>query len=1022
MTTRQGLPRGISVFLTSVVILSSTNFAHASSRSCSYLLDPIQSETLKTLREKNTEFLQREIKAHPLPGFDYIEKEIKNEQIGFIGPRALQQMLGPDMSFIRTPAPSAPLDTAVNMHEEGRSFVVHLDIPHHGVRTSTAVYASMPKTYKPTANGYLVGTDYPVAQVHLHGGGTPTATGKNGMSIGQALAVANIPVLAIDLPGHGRATRQIDGFTTFKENIDWILKITDKLIDPAVKIDMSGHSWGGEFTAYWRRLTRDPKYRSRIARFITVSPPIDVTLGGSDSESDKFDEWFERNYQSFEEQAAPGDYEFMKNSVRNGKTSTVGGLFTTFTHMDYKMPPLTDADRAELLPEDAFEGESDILTWLGRAKQGLIQFGKDLTVLTAGLTWKSKDENDLQKTGHNVWDLLIKGTKTLFMYDFMTRKALEVAGPQGMGEDTNANDPAVKTMDNMFRNYSNFFLFRQFVSHHDEYVSTISDEERKTIGERKKSLDGYISAYKSKQSEGVVEQDKAAVVAVLSMRQQLGLTDEKLSLGRAKEELELPAIDEARRTELTAYVAKAKAVDEAISGEGFIDEAWIKDQAAMQAKYGDILTKAGIKLADYKEKLDELAKLKNLEKPQQAIRSGLSSLHQEYVAAMKAHQGRFGRERDARLKQLNRPHDIADYKVAERILNADTSPKRREALTQYIELAPEVEKQARASTAEKTLALLGDLKKPDGVKTLDDAVRLKTELEAMEEFKFCPPDDPETCEIAKEIAGLIEKRNTMLTDKSETGLIMLDRNFKKLNSERSQLAKSWDGLWKRGLVSSAKLKDYDKQFDAKETVYKELYLNFEDASRKWLRGLKNSGQLNAANVVKMTPDLLEKRGKYYAAKAEFEKFRDEGDTLRWTEAIAGHLTGAEADVAAATEAAQKIWGTSLTQPSAESLVARIREVEKQLEAKRTEESILSQTLSRSQWEYSQKMVEKGIKLPFVITRVAIREALDLPYNDLITRLRAEPALMAAFRNTLDQWSKYLSTLRVESQTKDAGNY
>ena len=1029
MTSRLGLPRGFSILLTSLLFLGSLNTAQASSRSCSYLLDPIQAVTLKSLREKNTDFLKREISAHPLPGFDHIENEVNNEQVGMLGPRSLQQMLGPDQSFIRTPAPGAAIDTAVNLHEEGRSFPVHVDISWHGVRTSTAVYASMPKTYKLSDKQFLVSShDYPVVQLHLHGGGTPTATGKNGMSIGLALANANIPVLALDLPGHGRGTRQLDGFLTFKDQIDWIIKIMDKMIDPNVKVIVSGHSWGAEFTAYWRRLTRDPKYRSRIARFITVSPPVDVSLGGDEKVSDEFDEWFERNFKQFEAEASPADFEFMSNSVRNGKTSTIGGLFTTFTHMDYKMPPLTDADRAELLPEDAFQGEHDIITFRGRVEQALKQWGKDLTVLGAGPTWKSTPKEPEQKTGHNVWDLFIRGTKIPFMYDFMTKTAQKVAGDLGFGDDTNGADLATKTMDAMFRNYANFFLFRQLVSHHDEYVST-QTELRVPLGKRKVALENFIRANLERETKIPKEIEARSSAMMETLRTELGLKD-KLGLSRAKEELELPTVDEARRVELQAYLAKIAAVDVDLKNHGFEDLSWQRDLKTMHAKYDATLQKAGVeKIENYKIKLDEMAKLKGIKKSDQEIRSTLSALHQEWIANLKMHQGRFGSERDSRIREIQRPPGINDYKMAERMLTADRSPERRQAVETFIKRASTIEQDARTAVMHEYAEAMKALELPEGVVVTEGgvtAVELATQIRdnliAMEEFTFCPPGDSEVCALAAEISVLQSRRNAIFKDKSESSITGLEIRLKKLTAERSRVASRIDELWRVEALQSGTVEHFDKTLEIKLAEYKDLYLNFEDSSRKWLRELKNTGQLNAANIVAMTPELHAKRRSYYAAKKDFEEFRDGGEALKWKAIQRGDFKKITSETHEAQELAFQLWGEDASNPSAGSLVGQIRALEESLESQRREESVVAQTLSRTQWEYSQRMVEKGIELPFVIQRISIREALDLPYNDLVNRLRSDPATLQAFRNTLQQFSKHLALLRVESQTKDVGNY
>jgi len=83
---------------------------------------------------------------------------------------------------------------------------------------------------------------------------------------------------------------------------------------------------------------------------------------------------------------------------------------------------------------------------------------------------------------------------------------------------------------------------------------------------------------------------------------------------------------------------------------------------------------------------------------------------------------------------------------------------------------------------------------------------------------------------------------------------------------------------------------------------------------------------------------------------------------------------------------------------------------------------LRQEIERAEWQYSSAMTSAGHQLPFTVTRVNIREMLDLSYADLVAQLRADSTLLQAFRGTLETWSAHLAQLRVESQTKDAGNY
>ena len=1057
MTFRPGLQRGLIVLLSAALFATVAPFAGASTSSlavCDTRLDPIKPITLRTLREANTAHLATVYKQHPAPGFDNIEVEVKNEQVCEIGPRALQQILGSNYSFLSTPAPKAAMDAAAGLMEEGRSIVVHKDIEWHGRRTSTAVFASLPKTLKPNPTGKLVGAEYPVVYVHLHGGGTPTATGMNAMSIGQALAAKGIPMIAMDLPGHGRATRKIDGLTTFQDQIDWVMALVDMLVNQKVKIIFSGHSWGSEFTAFMQRQSTNPRY-TRVGRFMTVSPPIDVSEGGDEQITDEFERQFEKGYEQLEKLAAKGDFDFMKNTIRNGKTSTVGGLFTAFTSMDYKMPVLPPAEYAKLMPSDDIEGGGDIITYLGREKAAKAIF-PNIQILPPMPNWKSKTPQEVFITGHtNVWDAYIpESVKVVngvlkgdsFMYELFTRRAFEVAGTQNMGAD-NA-DFAEKLVDEMARDWSNFFLFRQYVKSRDEYVNVASNVQKEWQA-KKDALDGYIAFVSARNQKLPADIKARQLEALAKLRADLGIADD-IAPERAKVEIELhkqPDLTPDRRAVLQAYMDKVRDAEASVTAETFKDPEWDKDVENLKKKYGQALAAAGVAdIHQYRPVLEELAKkcderkaymqqvqakLRDMEtrgedtsqvrgelallptkedREQDKKRSGLASLDQEYKKSARAHQGRFGKARDAAVDAIHKPEGVADFGKALRLLELDRTNDRAGKLQSYVDKAPGAIAQAEKDERQRVANEEAADNRPEGVADLASAQALRGDIDAMENFVYCPKDDAEICALVAKIKDLTAKQITVQNERT---------------GKRTKALKDWTEVWgkENSTLTSPALVQFSEDLEKEYQRYESVQRAFEHPYQDWIRQLKAEGRLTEAVIVAGTPDLLKLRTAAQAAKIRFEQMNAKVETLRASEAIAGHLTGDAEDVQKATDTAKSLWGNSVTNPSPDSLVAQARVSEDETEQQRRKASELAQELDRTKWEYSLKMVEHGHTPPNLIQRISIRDMLDLSYPDLIARLREDGSpVQRAFRNTLSQWNSYLSTLRVEAGLRDNSNY
>ncbi len=314
--------------------------------------------TFRQLEKRTIARIEALRKITPAPGFSNLVEEAKVEQVGEKGPQALQELLPAGVSFVNTPAPTSVHPTAVDVLEEGRAIAAHVDVPWDGRPTSTTAWVSLPRPRLISESKYLVGPEYPEVIVHLHGGGTPTATGRNALSIAKEVGKRGIPLIGIDLPGHGRATRNPEGLETFKKQVDWMMKAVKQLVDPRVKIVVSGHSWGGQFAVFMHRLSRDPNY-SRISKFIALAPPVDVSLGGSLKQKMDFERWYQKEFVQFESRIAHGDFDFQKNMLDHGKESDVGTYHTNLTDLDYWTPPLTPEEQEGLKPITLWVGSAD---------------------------------------------------------------------------------------------------------------------------------------------------------------------------------------------------------------------------------------------------------------------------------------------------------------------------------------------------------------------------------------------------------------------------------------------------------------------------------------------------------------------------------------------------------------------------------------------------------------------------------------------------------------------------------------
>lgn len=1016
--------------------LLSLNFglvtASAHNANCDVILRSTPALTLRQIKERSVERANKIYREVPAPTFDNLEEQAKIEQVGEKGPQAFQELLPFGVSFVQTPAPAGTDPLAVDLLEEGRSLAVHVDVPWDGRRTSTAAFVSLPLPRVNSPSKFLVGPEYPVVLVHLHGGGTPTATGRNAMSIAREIGKRGIPVVGIDLPGHGRATRNPEGLETFKKQADWLMKAVKQLVDPKVKIVLSGHSWGGSFALFMHRLSQDPNY-SRISQYISLSPPVDVSLGGSLKEKLEFEQNYAQDFERFKDRIAPADFEFQSNLLNNGKDSDIGAYFTNLTDLDYRMPPMTDEEQGRLKKITVIVGDADGLVYVGREEPfqkalGGLKAPSQLIVLGQGTTWKSKSIQDLLPTGHNIFDRYVDGTTTLQTYQLIGDAVLE--GGANLPTNESTGSPNLDLIDRAFRHYANFFGFREMLQGRIEYVIT-DTEHRQAISKRKGLLEEYLRRVQVAEDELEKMADGRQPIpsvqqAVEALRSRLGIT-ENINVRRAEEDLATPPLTPERKALLEKFIAEIREADR-LMRESYVDLQYDEDLAQLNKEYQPLLTELGMPdVTGYKAKLDEFsAGKKELSGDRARIRGALSRLHQRMIDLNRRRESRFGVARDARLSAIDSPPNVRDQRSALRELNLDHSPERRAKLQAFVAEHDKIEAEAKQKAIEELKARIDAQPRPPGVSGPEEARLQKAEQESFLDFTFVPPGQPEIAAMARQIRDLTAEVDELeMGDGSTQSLDKMEASVKQLRVKRAGMLKTWDHLWKTGGLSSPAVVKSERGVQATLANYKALYFAYENKKSDYLLELKESGRLTAANILALTPEIKSLRRKVQHAKQVYFKLRSELDTLRWVEGVAGRLDGPPEIVKKATVLATEIWGhdfarTRVAAPN--SLTQQLRVEEGIVTSRQEQMAERELELNELRYRYVRAMSALNQRLPFQVHRVDLGRLFHQPLAQVVNEFNTKPTTATALAQMLAQWESYLAKMRTDSQSKDGVGY
>lgn len=427
------------------------------------------------------------------------------ERMGVEGPKAFDYFLPQGTRYLATPDPNTEhpvISTRLISYNSG-SLRVHLpwkDSYGKMVTSTTDLFFNIPWAPEVTEFGrplpkspYLIGPEFEVVNIHLHGGGTPSAVAMNASSKGEFFAKRGIPNLAITLPGHGHSTDIAMGST--EEILRWVRAIMEQYVDPRVKFTLSGHSWGGQFTVIAQRLFKD----DRFVGFFAESPVVDITLGG---------EWrkrFEKNEEFWRkvievtqglapdtehllERISPEDLKFLENIEKNGKLSPRASFMAMMTGLDFSTPLLLKADREQLKPLVTYMGAYDGLVFVGRERAALKYFMRsgELVLLKEGDTFRGKI-----KVGHQIFDVtrLDKNGKPIH---FVFNDQVERLRAMDFTKDKPIHQSKLMDMlHSAWLKYQNNFAFRSyfdFVRTHLKWNTKASDKLSIEFSELENSL------------------------------------------------------------------------------------------------------------------------------------------------------------------------------------------------------------------------------------------------------------------------------------------------------------------------------------------------------------------------------------------------------------------------------------------------------------------------------------------------------------------------------------------------------
>lgn len=1014
-----------SFLFTVATVFVVPTYAQSSDSRCRELVD-FPSSSLETLRSEAYQQIAEIESITPRRDFVFINQERQVERPGYEGLTALRELLPPGARFQAAPAPNTESEDVVKLLNSENAFPVHLEVPFQGESTQTTLWVSLPALTDTNATPqYIVGPENERVFFHVHGGGTPTASGVNGMSIASYMNKRGVPVIAPDMPGHMNGP--LNPITEAVEILRWAMAIINQTVHPDVKVVFSGHSWGGEFAAILHRLSRLPEF-SRIDRIISLSPPVDTSLGGSAEERAEFEKWFKDNLAQFEDQIAETDYDFLVNLVVNGKISPIASWYTDVTSMDYSLPPLSPEQMAELKPLQLIVGSADGLVYVGRERFFEQAFGSlpepsEYVVLGPGLNFKSKSEQDLQPTGHNIFDRYIEGTTTPETYTRMLNFALERFPTdqtdfsdleQSLNQRLSAIGEGGQRLHRIFLNYANNFVFRRYLESYVGFIQRPNSTMEEVVSQ-KRNLERFLSQVQGQIKKFEDGGEKAFREALAAYAEQVG-ANAKMTLEKAQWELSLPGDTPARRAELQTYL------DEVSRRES---EFRAQYQDPFAEKLQSILSQYRVESkAAGQEELRALEKTKPLSNEQRERKSELSRFVQAYSEVEKRSSQALAQALEQVLSEVARPEGVEAAKFARRELQAYEEPTGRDVLTAFIEGYPtfvERFQQNRQTALEEILAGITDF--PEGVSSIEQARGLLDIANARLRDLYVPEGRQDVEELVARRQAFEEQLRALNDKGNPEGPDRIGKNLIRLLGERSKIVKSLLPLWEMDDWTNPAVAEALSLANSKIEALVQAHERLDEGRSEYLMSLRQAGQLTAQNVVdypesvdQLTMAFSQAQQEYLAALREYKR-------VIFSEALHGRLDEHQETLGlnqAPSQLLQRLVGDveflETRQASEGSLEYEIQQTRSALMTALEVQSRLMRAIQELRYEYSQ-LVEDSV---YRVERIEARSLFDLSLADLQAQMQdpdRASMLNEYMKTLLSEWDSLWSPVLQEEQFK-----
>lgn len=989
-------------------------------------------------------------------------------------PLALQEDLGPNLSFVPRDVPTSPDPATVSLTVQTKSFPLMSRLYWNGDRpknendpgrdSTTAMYFTFPgNRYAYAGNGYVVAKNKAkLVNVFAHGGGTPTATGKNGVSPGEKAALDGHISVSLDLVGHGMADKNPNDLETLKLMAYWMVDQLANVIEPGTRLHGAGHSWGAMIMLYIALHPEDPKFKDFVG-FTSIAPGLDLSEGGDLDKAIAFEQYWEREgFNKCKHEMSIKDWIFQETMLEAGKYSAIGGAFCTMSSFDYILPKFDPARMAKMKPLRVIIPGGDGVTYVGRKHAAEYAFGPPLApkdfdpkahyqyiVIPPGRTWDSLDKD--QPVPHGPFEVYAEGTKNLLVYGMLSDFEKELA--EGATAEPEPQDAASELLYFVFQNWANSLAFREKVIHESQFIELGTEALQANI-ERVKQLDDYIGRVTDAKSESRLKQaeDAAELEAVALLVKSLDLDKERITYTSAQQELLLPILTGEQIAEYEAYQRRYRAAEEKYKSE-YTDPIFEAEWNELIAPHNDgpdsLIQRRKVTPANLRDIMNELKDVRVKNEDDEATRKAnaraasdrrlLASIDQKLVKYNTERNKRMNKGLDQAVRQVTPPEGVIDAGHATRILWANSSGDRRERVTKYIEQYPDVVAQARAEARAKALQNLANFQRPEGVTSFEHAVKLRRQLEDEVRLMSYSSEDPALAGIVSDmnlVAIALETAENGVAenkDKNEPGQPSLNELTDAASVVRKQynkLIKNWDAIWSRRLAVHPALAIATAEYDNALAEYKLAYQDLGYLA-VFLKQLREQGQLKGPMVKAKDDELRRREAAMAAAQAKYMKVREQLNQLRIEVASNQSLIPlhnseqSEKDVEELHKIARRLFVADRdvsTKKEGPGMTEQLRRKDEALEARRRKISQLKQLRATYRAQYVRAVEALGKSAPHEITEIKLFDLLNRPREELLEMMRTQPAALLALEQLKKDWTPMLKEFRLLTETMDADGY